>query len=217
MADSSSSNTPSYQASSERDGQALSQAIDSSALADRSEIASLELKSPESSLKRRNSEGNKRILSGFLVKETEHDSDANDISNEISDNEREKHTLEAKVGEASYEIVLLQSIQENKTDDSVVDDLLQQKQAQPKLQLSASETAAAEISIEGLKEEESDLRRRISKGCSKNILSAFLVNGYSAVLVFVFYLMSLESLFSIALSIALTVCKCLACLPSPMF
>jgi hypothetical protein len=59
-----------------------------------------------------------------------------------------------------------------------------------------------------LQQDESELRERVRKDCRSGVLTLFFVNGYSAVLVFVFYLISLESLLSIALAVSLTVCKC---------
>lgn len=58
-----------------------------------------------------------------------------------------------------------------------------------------------------LHQEESELRERVRKDCRSGVLALFYLNGYSAVLVFVYYLISLESLFSIALTVSLTVCK----------
>jgi hypothetical protein len=57
-----------------------------------------------------------------------------------------------------------------------------------------------------LKQYESELRGKVAK--RSGVLTRFWLNGYSAVLVFLFYLISLESLFSIALAVSLTVCKC---------
>ena len=68
-------------------------------------------------------------------------------------------------------------------------------------------TPCPEVGSFQLAQEESKLRQRLSKGCKRNILSSFFINGYSAMLVFAFYLTSLESLFSIALSVGLTICK----------
>jgi hypothetical protein len=59
-----------------------------------------------------------------------------------------------------------------------------------------------------LQQDESELRERVRKDCRSGVLTRFCINGYSAVLVFVRYLISLESLFSIALAVSLTVCKC---------
>lgn len=59
-----------------------------------------------------------------------------------------------------------------------------------------------------LQQDESELREKMRKGCRSSVLTLFCLNGYSAVLVFVFYLISLESLLSIALAVSLTVCKC---------
>jgi hypothetical protein len=59
-----------------------------------------------------------------------------------------------------------------------------------------------------LEQEESELRERVRKDCKNGVLVHFFINGYSAVLVFLFYLISLESLFSIALAVSLTICKC---------
>ena len=59
-----------------------------------------------------------------------------------------------------------------------------------------------------LQQDESELRERVRKGWRSSVLTLFCLNGYSAVLVFVFYLISLESLLSIALAVSLTVCKC---------
>ena len=57
-------------------------------------------------------------------------------------------------------------------------------------------------------EEEIKLRKSIHQGWfSGNIVSLLFVNGYSALLVFIFHLISLESLLSIALSVGLTICK----------
>ena len=56
-------------------------------------------------------------------------------------------------------------------------------------------------------EQEVALRKSVSKGVSGNLLSSFLVNGYSAILIFVFHLISLESLLSIALSVSMTICE----------
>jgi hypothetical protein len=55
--------------------------------------------------------------------------------------------------------------------------------------------------------EERALRQQVVRGCSNSLLGNVLINGYSAILVFLYYLISLESLFSIALSVGLTVCK----------
>lgn len=58
-------------------------------------------------------------------------------------------------------------------------------------------------------EDERMVRKTVAKGFSGNIFSSFFVNGYSAVLIFTFYLISLESLLSIALSVSMTICKIL--------
>ena len=41
-----------------------------------------------------------------------------------------------------------------------------------------------------------------------NTIKLFFINGYSAMLVFVLHLITLESLFSILLSVIMTICKC---------
>jgi hypothetical protein len=51
------------------------------------------------------------------------------------------------------------------------------------------------------------LRKSIMNGFSGSVVSAFFVNGYSAVLIFIFHLISLESLLSIALSVTMTICE----------
>jgi hypothetical protein len=56
-------------------------------------------------------------------------------------------------------------------------------------------------------EEELAVRKAVSNGFSGNLLSSFVVNGYASVLIFVFHLISLESLLSIALSVSMTICK----------
>jgi hypothetical protein len=56
-------------------------------------------------------------------------------------------------------------------------------------------------------EEELVVRESVANGFSGNILSSFIVNGYSAVLIFAFHLISLESLLSIALSVSMTICE----------
>lgn len=58
-----------------------------------------------------------------------------------------------------------------------------------------------------LENEESALRKKVASGCRGNRFIFAITNGYSAVMVFVFYLISLESLLSIGLSAYLTICK----------
>jgi hypothetical protein len=55
--------------------------------------------------------------------------------------------------------------------------------------------------------EELAVRKSVADGFSGGILSSFFVNGYSAVLIFAFHLISLESLLSIALSVSMTICE----------
>ena len=57
-------------------------------------------------------------------------------------------------------------------------------------------------------EEEVELLKKIKNGClSGNPIVAVFINGYSSLLIFLFHLISLESILSIALSVALTICK----------
>lgn len=58
-----------------------------------------------------------------------------------------------------------------------------------------------------LSEEEKSLRNKVQKGCGGNYCIAVLINMYSSVLIFSFYLISLECLISIALSVYFTICK----------
>ena len=57
-------------------------------------------------------------------------------------------------------------------------------------------------------EEEKTVREQVAKSpFSGNFLGAFLVNIYSAIHIVTVYLISLESIISIILSVSLTVCE----------
>ena len=56
-------------------------------------------------------------------------------------------------------------------------------------------------------ENEKSLRKRVTDGYRGNRFISSITNGYSAILVFVLYLISFESLLSIGLSVYFTICK----------
>ena len=57
-------------------------------------------------------------------------------------------------------------------------------------------------------EQECQIRQKVARSpVSGNFVGAFFVNTYSAIYIFVVYLISLESLLSIGLSVGMTVCK----------
>jgi hypothetical protein len=56
-------------------------------------------------------------------------------------------------------------------------------------------------------EEELAVRKAVEHGWSGNVFGSALVNGYSAMLIFALYLLSVESLLSIGLSVGMTVCE----------
>lgn len=58
-----------------------------------------------------------------------------------------------------------------------------------------------------LLEEEMIVRTAVDNGPSGNFLWSVPMNGYSALLIFLFHLISLESILSIGLSVGMTVCK----------
>jgi len=62
-------------------------------------------------------------------------------------------------------------------------------------------------------EEELRIRQEVSESrISGNFLGAFFVNTYSSIHIFVVYLICLESLLSIGLSVGMTVCEYYACM-----
>eukprot|EP00538_Stauroneis_constricta_P006733 CAMPEP_0119570542 /NCGR_PEP_ID=MMETSP1352-20130426/43666_1 /TAXON_ID=265584 /ORGANISM="Stauroneis constricta, Strain CCMP1120" /LENGTH=417 /DNA_ID=CAMNT_0007620211 /DNA_START=30 /DNA_END=1283 /DNA_ORIENTATION=- len=69
----------------------------------------------------------------------------------------------------------------------------------------AKKAAFLSMQSERIKQEEIDFRQRLQSTGTCGLIKSFFVNWYSAMLVFIFYLISLESLFSIALSVSMTI------------
>ena len=58
-----------------------------------------------------------------------------------------------------------------------------------------------------LKEEEAIQKLARERACRNTVPFSFLINGYSAILIFVFHLISLEAVFSVILGTSMTICK----------
>ena len=67
--------------------------------------------------------------------------------------------------------------------------------------------AAAATAGATLLEEEMAVRSEIENGPSQNLFCSVSINGYSAILIFIFHLISIESILSIGLSVGMTICK----------
>ena len=69
--------------------------------------------------------------------------------------------------------------------------------------------SAVEYLVDGsiLQEEETRLRTKVANSITSNVFVRLCLNLYSSLLVFFFYLLSLESILSIALAVTMTICE----------